>query len=157
MLSVLSPKKFGIRRIPRLGTEGLKNEIGHVMKKIYTFKGQKYAPRAQKRNLGPKISMVVWYVHRSGVLHGTWKNILLGVKKAKIGPQSQKRNLGPKISMVVWYIHWTGILHGVRKNLLYRVEKAKIAFTELRPQNSKHKFPHLKDKNKQGRTGSPKK
>jgi hypothetical protein len=41
MLSVLSPKKFGIRRIPRLGTEGLKNEIGHVMKKIYTFKGQK--------------------------------------------------------------------------------------------------------------------
>jgi hypothetical protein len=30
MLSVLSPKKFGIRRIPRLGTGRLKNEIGHV-------------------------------------------------------------------------------------------------------------------------------
>jgi hypothetical protein len=30
MLSVLSPKVFGIRRIPRLGTGGLKNEIVHV-------------------------------------------------------------------------------------------------------------------------------
>jgi hypothetical protein len=30
MLSVLSPKKFGVRRIPRLGTGRLKNEIGHV-------------------------------------------------------------------------------------------------------------------------------
>jgi hypothetical protein len=47
MLSVLSLKKFGIRQKPRLGTERLKNEIGHVthqsirnfiqMKKIYTF------------------------------------------------------------------------------------------------------------------------
>jgi hypothetical protein len=51
MLSVLNPKKIGIRRKPRLGTERLKNEIGHVthqsignfiqMKKIYTFGGQK--------------------------------------------------------------------------------------------------------------------
>jgi hypothetical protein len=25
------PEKFGIRRIPRLGTGGLKNEIGHAI------------------------------------------------------------------------------------------------------------------------------
>jgi hypothetical protein len=64
MLSVLSPKKFGIRRIPRLGNEGLKNEIGHVthqsignfiwMKKIYTFGGQKgkKGPQSPKTEFG---------------------------------------------------------------------------------------------------------
>jgi hypothetical protein len=56
-------------------------------KKIYTFRGPR---RAQKRNLGPKISMVVGYVHRLGILQGARKYILLGVKKAKIGTQSPK-------------------------------------------------------------------
>jgi hypothetical protein len=52
MLSVLSPKKFGIRRIPRLGTGRLKNEISHVThhSKIYTFRGQK----GKNRTLEPK-------------------------------------------------------------------------------------------------------
>jgi hypothetical protein len=66
MLSVLSPK-FGIRRKPRLGTERLKNEIGHVthqsignfiqMKKIYTFGGQKVKnrpPEPKNQIWGPK-------------------------------------------------------------------------------------------------------
>jgi hypothetical protein len=36
----------------------------------------------------------VWYIHRSRILHGARKNILLGVKKAKIGPQSPKTEFG---------------------------------------------------------------
>jgi hypothetical protein len=37
----------------------------------------------QKRNLGPKISMVEWNIHRSGILHGTKLNIHLEVKKGE--------------------------------------------------------------------------
>jgi hypothetical protein len=112
-----------------------------LSKKKYTFGGQKSekrrkkAPRAQKRNLGPKINMIVWYIHRLGILHGARKNILLGVKKADIGPRAQKRNLGPKINMVVWYIHLSGILHGVRKYILLGVKKALIG-----PQSPKMEF-----------------
>jgi hypothetical protein len=68
MLSVLSPKKFGIRQIPRLGTERLKNEIGHVthqsignfiyMKKIYKIylrqKGKNRPPEPKNGIWGPK-------------------------------------------------------------------------------------------------------
>jgi hypothetical protein len=46
-----------------------------------------------------KISLVVWYIHRSGILHGASKNILLGVKKVKISFSARKRNLGPKICL----------------------------------------------------------
>jgi hypothetical protein len=38
--------------------------------------------------------MVVRYIHRSGILHGARKYILLGVKKAKIDPQSPKTEFG---------------------------------------------------------------
>jgi hypothetical protein len=67
MLRVLNPKKIGIRWSPRLGTERLKIEIGHVthqsienfikMKKIYTFGGQKgkNKPSEPKNGIyGPK-------------------------------------------------------------------------------------------------------
>jgi hypothetical protein len=70
MLSVLSPKNFGIRRIPRLGTGRLKNEIGHVthqsignfiyMKKIYTFRGQKGEIRLPEPNNGIWGPKPVW-------------------------------------------------------------------------------------------------
>jgi hypothetical protein len=38
--------------------------------------------------------MVVWYIHRSRILLGARKNVLLKVKKAKIGPQSPKTEFG---------------------------------------------------------------
>jgi hypothetical protein len=55
-------------------------------KKKYTFGGHKVENRPPE----PKINMVVWYIHRSGILHKARKNILLGVKKVKISPQSPK-------------------------------------------------------------------
>jgi hypothetical protein len=70
VLSVLSPKKFGIRRIPRLGTERLKNEIDHVtnqsignfiqMKKIYTFRGRKGKNRPPEPKNGIWGQKPVW-------------------------------------------------------------------------------------------------
>jgi hypothetical protein len=51
------------------------------MKKIYTLGGQKGENRPSEpknRIWGPKISIVVWYIHSS--LHRVSKNILLGVK-----------------------------------------------------------------------------
>jgi hypothetical protein len=47
---VLSPKKIGILRKPRLDTEGLKNEIRHVIN--------------QKWSWSSKISMIVWSIDR---------------------------------------------------------------------------------------------
>jgi hypothetical protein len=68
MWSVLSPKKFGVRRIPKLGTGGLKNLIDQVEQKLFIdeknkyfigSKGCKSALKAQIRNLCSKISVVV--------------------------------------------------------------------------------------------------
>jgi hypothetical protein len=67
-MSVLSPKKFGIRRIPSLGIGGLKNEISHVthfisMKKICIFRGQKSEnkPLQPKNGIwGPKDGRVIY-------------------------------------------------------------------------------------------------
>jgi hypothetical protein len=70
MLSVLSPKKFGVRRIPRLGTGRLRNEIGHVThqsignftwsKKKYTFGGQKCENRPSEPKNGIWGPKSVW-------------------------------------------------------------------------------------------------
>jgi hypothetical protein len=51
-------------------------------KKKYTFGGQKGKNKPSEL----KISVIVRHIHihRSGILHGVRKNIVLGVKKAKI-------------------------------------------------------------------------
>jgi hypothetical protein len=61
------------------------------MKEISTFRGQKGENRPPSAQ---KISMVVWYINRSGILHEPRKNILLGVKKAKISVQSPIMEFG---------------------------------------------------------------
>jgi hypothetical protein len=48
-------------------------------------KSRKQTLSGHKQNLGPKIKMVVWYIHRSGFYYRWRKYVLLGVKKAKIG------------------------------------------------------------------------
>jgi hypothetical protein len=78
--------------------------------------------------LGPKINMVVRHIHRSGILHGARKYILLGVKKAKIGAQSPKTEFGAQIHK---------ILHGVRKHILLGVKKAKISKISFRTKKIK--------------------
>jgi hypothetical protein len=62
-----------------MSTVVLKNKIGHVNRwkfckdeKYMYFSGlkrQKQALRAQKLNLGSKTSIVVSYIHRSGILY----------------------------------------------------------------------------------------
>jgi hypothetical protein len=64
MLSILSPKNFGTPQISRLGTWGLKSEIGHVThqsignliqaKKIYTFRGVNMHPEPKNGIWSPK-------------------------------------------------------------------------------------------------------
>jgi hypothetical protein len=124
MLKFLSTKKFGICRIPRLGTGRLKNDIGHVthqsiiicikMKKICTFRGRKAKISLQS----PKSE---FGVHRPEILYGARKTILLEAKKAKIGSMK----LGSKIRLVVWYIHRSEILYGARKTILLEVKRRK--------------------------------
>jgi hypothetical protein len=45
--------------------------------------------------LGPKISMNE-HVHRSGILHGVRKNLLLGVENMKMSLQSPNNEFGAK-------------------------------------------------------------
>jgi hypothetical protein len=59
---------------------------------IYPSEGQKgeISLQSSKRNLGPKINMVVRYINRSAILNEARKYILLGVEKVKISLQSPK-------------------------------------------------------------------
>jgi hypothetical protein len=52
---------------------------------------KKTEENGRKRNLGPKISMVVRYIHRSGILHGVGKNKLLGFEMVKIKPKNETK------------------------------------------------------------------
>jgi hypothetical protein len=92
------------------------------MKKIYTLWGQK----GKNRSPEPKISMVVWYIHRSRISHEARKNIFLGVKKLKIGLQSPKTEFGAQN-------HYGRVIHPSignftksKKNILLGVKKVKI-------------------------------
>jgi hypothetical protein len=91
MLGVLSPKKFGIRRVSRLTdhSEAQKwnrscdpSKILHRWRKykLLGVKKAKIEPQSPKTEFEEKISMIVWYIYRSGILHGSRKNIFGGQK-----------------------------------------------------------------------------
>jgi hypothetical protein len=94
--------------------------------------------------LGPKISMVVSYIHRTGISHEAKKYTLEGQK-------NENNPLSPKTEFEAqnqWPCdHRSEILHGVIKNVLHRVEKAKISQKRnLGPIISKINFPTKKIK-----------
>jgi hypothetical protein len=64
---------------------------------LFGVKKVKISLQSQKRNLGPNIKMVVWYIHQLGILHGARTHILFGVKNVKISLQSPKTEFGPQI------------------------------------------------------------
>jgi hypothetical protein len=61
-------------------------EFNMEHEKIYFWgsKRQKLAPRVQKWNLGPKIRMVVSYIHRTGISHEAKKIYFGGSKRQKV-------------------------------------------------------------------------
>jgi hypothetical protein len=62
-----------------------RSEILQKAKKKYTFGSQKGGEslQSQKKPFGPKISMFVWFIHRTGILHGVGKIIFNQVKRQK--------------------------------------------------------------------------
>jgi hypothetical protein len=101
------------KKVPRLGTGRLKNEIGHVThqasvdrkfcidEEIYTFRGQNgknRSPEPKNGSWGPKS---IWSCDISidREFHMEQEKIYFWGSKTEFG--AQKRNLGPKISMIV--------------------------------------------------------
>jgi hypothetical protein len=82
--------------------------------------------------MGSKISMVMWHIHRSGILYILRKNVLLGVKKANISLQSSKT----KFELQNQYSHVAYLSIGsfvyFKKKYTFRGQKGKHKPTELK-------------------------
>jgi hypothetical protein len=80
---------------------GAQNQYGRVIYPSignFTWSKKKYSFGDQKGEYGPpepKNGLVI-YRHRSGILHGVKKNILLAVKEAKIRFQRPKTEFRPQ-------------------------------------------------------------
>jgi hypothetical protein len=108
-------------------------------KKKFTFgvKKAKISFRAQKWNLGPKINMVVWHIHRS---RSTWskKKYTCGGQKSKNSPPEPKNGIrGPKS---VWSSDYWNILLGSKRQKKPSESKHRICSSGIR---SRVSYGHL--------------